>query len=81
MGLLNLNGRTLFFSFILAVLCFGCSSIKVSDYKDLDAALKTLKRQASESPVVRQKIENLARHADRHVATKAKEFLKQNRKD
>ena len=51
----------------------------VSDYRDLEAALKTLKRQAAESPVVRQKIESLTRHADRHVAKKAKSFLQQER--
>ena len=47
----------------------------VTDYRDLDGALELLKQQAAESPAVRQEIEKLARHADQHVAGRAREFL------
>ena len=50
----------------------------VTDYSDLDGALELLKQRAAELPTVRQEVEKLARHADNHVAMRAKEFLRQD---
>jgi len=49
----------------------------VTDYRDLEDALRLLKQRAAESLTVRQEVEELARHADQHVAMRAKEFLRQ----
>lgn len=50
----------------------------VTDYSDLDGALELLKQRAAELPTVRQEVEKLAGHADRFVAMRAREFLKQD---
>ncbi len=50
----------------------------VTGYRDLDGALELLKRRAPESPAVRKEIQKLARHADQHVAMRAREFLRQS---
>jgi hypothetical protein len=50
----------------------------VTAYSDLDGAVELLKQRAAGSPAVRQEVEKLARHADSHVAKRAKEFLRQS---
>ena len=50
----------------------------VTGYRDLDGALKLLKRRAPEAPAVRKEIQKLERHADQHVAMRAREFLRQD---
>ena len=50
----------------------------VTGYRDLDGALELLKQRAPEAPAVRQEIQKLERHADQHVAMRAREFLRQS---
>ena len=50
----------------------------VTGYRDLDGALELLKQRAPEAPAVRKEIQKLERHADQHVAMRAREFLRQS---
>ncbi|MBT3296762.1 MAG: sulfatase-like hydrolase/transferase [Verrucomicrobia bacterium] len=50
----------------------------VTGYSDLDGALELLKQRAAGSPAARQEVEKLARHADPHVAKRARAFLRQD---